>query len=843
MLTGFLSDPATFGAVISGPAGSGRRALAEAGVGMINGSTRLVRLNGSNFGTKVPLGVLSFLLAQLDATAQSTRHELIHGLGRMLCAENRPSVVLLGKPELVDEQSSSLLAQLAAMRKIRLVVICEEVHDLPGDLFALYRSNRLMHLRVHRMDSNETHAFMERELGGKASVYASATLNHLASGNRGLMRKLVNSWQEEGKLFEQEGTWVLRMSQLGSGSAMQSLHQSMTAGLGTTEHALLSALALGGPVPVERLHQSGLTAPLDGLLNGGQAKYVNDANHRVGLSNPQLGLLIRAEAHGAVPAEVRELLGRLHRDPQAAQILAELQSMGDCGDYAGQWHLAEDFAAAGYSCAGWLTDATVRVQILEIHVRTLMLNGQLPAALATIGRARSGLELAITHPDAPETLSVAHQELEILGQGSALFADELHSGLGAIGSTQSLAESSTWMHEHLHLQALAIQAAGWAAQTRQADAMKLVEHIDEQLQAMRYSNLPAGSMDEAEAADIEFQMLKAELLAGRWNRAAARAGALASGRYRVPLLIAIADMVHGILLVFSQEHDAAVHVLEPCLQQMRLEEVSTTHAVVESALAYSLACSGRRVEAQGLLDAAIAHEQAVPGPLSFYTWAGQVLAALALAELDEKPQALARLREFARRVHGEGHAVLEALTLAFILRLGGRNEAAALHAAGRRCQGFLGQSLVHLARAAGTGQGDQLAEALGVLAVNGNLLLAAPGGNDLALLLDAKAQRQLSKLANGIKRSKVPGQAPAGTPHGVDTGQQPAWVRQLTKREAQIAQLAIRGKSNLEIAKYNGVSIRTVEGHLYQVYSKLQVRNRQELTALDRSSRRSAGAR
>lgn len=810
---------------------------------MASASARLVRLNGSNFGTKVPLGVLSFLLAQLDATAQSTRHELIHGLGRMLCAENRPSVVLLGKPELVDEQSSSLLAQLAVMRKIKLVVICEEVHDLPSDLFALYRSNRLKHVRLHRMDSSETHAFLEQELGGKASVYASATLNHLAFGNRGLMRILVHSWREEGKLFEQEGTWVLRMSQLGSGPAMQSLQQSMTAGLGTPERELLSALALGGPVPVEHLHQSGLTAPLDGLLNGGQAKYVNDENHCVALSNPQLGLLARAEARGAVSAQVQELLGRLHRDPQAAQVLAELQSLGDCGDYAGQWRLAEDFAATGYSLEGWSADPAARVQILEIHVRTLVLTGQLPAALVALGRARTGLEAALAGPDAPEMLRVAHQEVEILGQGSALFADELHGGPGAIGSTQSLAESTTWMREHLHLQALSIQAAGWAAQTRQADAMKLAEHIDEQLQAMRFCNLPAGTIDEAEAADIEFQLLQAELLSGRWNRAAARARTLASGRYRVPLMIVIGDFVRGILLVFGQEHDAAVRVLEPCLQQMRLQERSASHAMVESALAYALACSGRRVEAQGLLDAAIADEQNMPGPLSFYTWAGQVLAALALAELDEQPKALARLRAFAHRVHGEGHPVLEALTLAFILRLGGRSEADALQAAGQRCQGFLGQCLVHLAQGAHAGQGHQVAEALGVLAANGNLLMAAPGGNDLAGLLDAKQQRQLAKLANGIKRSKAPGQVPAGTAHGADTGQRPAWARQLTKREAQVAQLAIRGKSNLEIAKHNGVSIRTVEGHLYQVYSKLQVRNRQELTALDRSSRRTAGGR
>ncbi|WP_279403121.1 helix-turn-helix transcriptional regulator, partial [Arthrobacter sp. JCM 19049] len=77
---------------------------------------------------------------------------------------------------------------------------------------------------------------------------------------------------------------------------------------------------------------------------------------------------------------------------------------------------------------------------------------------------------------------------------------------------------------------------------------------------------------------------------------------------------------------------------------------------------------------------------------------------------------------------------------------------------------------------------------------------------------------------------------------GAETSK-PGWTRELTKRESQVALLAIEGRSNQEIARVNGVSIRTVEGHLYQVYSKLQVRNRQELTALDRASRRTAGQR
>ena len=55
---------------------------------------------------------------------------------------------------------------------------------------------------------------------------------------------------------------------------------------------------------------------------------------------------------------------------------------------------------------------------------------------------------------------------------------------------------------------------------------------------------------------------------------------------------------------------------------------------------------------------------------------------------------------------------------------------------------------------------------------------------------------------------------------------------QLTRREREIARLVVDGKTNAVIARITGISIRTVEGHLYQIYAKLQVRGRADLTRL-----------
>jgi DNA-binding CsgD family transcriptional regulator len=54
----------------------------------------------------------------------------------------------------------------------------------------------------------------------------------------------------------------------------------------------------------------------------------------------------------------------------------------------------------------------------------------------------------------------------------------------------------------------------------------------------------------------------------------------------------------------------------------------------------------------------------------------------------------------------------------------------------------------------------------------------------------------------------------------------------LTPRESQIAKLAARGVPNGKIAKRLGLSVRTVESHLYRVYGKLGVSSRDKLPAL-----------
>jgi DNA-binding NarL/FixJ family response regulator len=52
---------------------------------------------------------------------------------------------------------------------------------------------------------------------------------------------------------------------------------------------------------------------------------------------------------------------------------------------------------------------------------------------------------------------------------------------------------------------------------------------------------------------------------------------------------------------------------------------------------------------------------------------------------------------------------------------------------------------------------------------------------------------------------------------------------ELTEREHEVAKLAAKGMSNREVAAALEVSVRTVEGHLYQIFTKLGITSRADI--------------
>ncbi|NAZ16788.1 hypothetical protein GT020_12060 [Glutamicibacter soli] len=145
------------------------------------------------------------------------------------------------------------------------------------------------------------------------------------------------------------------------------------------------------------------------------------------------------------------------------------------------------------------------------------------------------------------------------------------------------------------------------------------------------------------------------------------------------------------------------------------------------------------------------------------------------------------------------------------------------------------------------GQCNDLSSAFRILAsavLTNDLVLVAQGMDKLAVLGyvwhitddDSPLFRQLSpaqkrQISRSNKASAADNLA-AKDLVGVLDNVIPSYVPELTRRERFVAMAAASGLTNQQIARKASVSVRTVEGHLYQVYSKLGINKRTQLADL-----------
>lgn len=851
------------GAVLIGAAGSGRRAAFDEALEGLHHAPPVIHLVGSTYAARMRHGVLSFMLAQVDESQLGTRHELVHALAELLGSEGGRTVVTLGSPDLIDADSAAVLAQLAAMNKICLVVACERLGQLPADILALHRSGRLALVAIPNMDVRQTRLYLEKELGGPISMFATAALWHLTLSNRDLLHQLVRELVANEKLAWQGGHWVFVPGALNVGPAMRAHASRALAGLEPRQRELLGLLACGGPVDIDWLYRAGMADLIGALRTRGLIRVGEKPKGEVRIKVPLMAHLLRDRAQEDQQDNIEMMLRKLHPDSHAATVMTEVNAMLELGNFEASVAVIEEFAAhGGYTADSWAKDPLCQMSILKAEVEALILLGRNGRAGSTISRASKAISTAVAGLPEDTRLIEARQMVRIMWARMALVDGRpaVVEGLLHDEATLRVArpaadydpKSSTevsilgrgaatlWATEALQLGAMAVQAEAWALSTHPEDAMGIVRHIRSDIEGLRNTGVLDQVLSSADCADIESSMLRVELLAGKWRECAETARRLAGGEYEDPRAIAFGETVLGILDGLSGGSDMALGSLWPTFQQLSATTESVQRTVVEAAVAFCLADQERGSEALEVLS----RTQTVlerTSPMNFFTWASEVLASMTVAILDTPEGAASRLNIMAERAQRGGSRVLEMNSLAMALRMGRADAAPRLIALDSEGQGPVADCYVKLARSVLTADTAMLEQVLEQLIGYGQTIYAIEPGNELLAMLGHKERRRIGAAVARARR--VEESAPTGDDElGHPEREEPVWMRELTKREAQIARRVIAGMPNAAIARLSGVSVRTVEGHLYQVYSKLQVRNRQELADLDGADRLAVAA-
>lgn len=176
-----------------------------------------------------------------------------------------------------------------------------------------------------------------------------------------------------------------------------------------------------------------------------------------------------------------------------------------------------------------------------------------------------------------------------------------------------------------------------------------------------------------------------------------------------------------------------------------------------------------------------------------------------------------------------GQSAVVAVALHTAVRLGHHQGASTrLAELAAECDGSLVGTFSAHADAVGAGNGAGLDQVLARFEAMGARLLAAEAAAQASVAHERAGRRGSSwgsarrarELAEGCEGADTPALAQAGRP------------LPLSRREREVAGLAARGLANRAIAERLVVSVRTVEGHLDQVYAKLGIGGRSELAAV-----------
>jgi len=245
-------------AVLMGPAGVGKSRLAAAAVAeAVAEGWVTIEIRGSDGFAGVPLGPLRTVL-QLgsstdlsDLTASVT--EALIGMSR-----GRGLLVSVDDGHDLDGATAALLHQLVAAGTISVLVTIRTRADMPAALTALWKDDLAARVELQNLTYRETEELLVCTLGRGVEANTAERIWQVTDGNPLYVREVVLSSIESGALRDEGGEWRWRGT-WATGSRLQEIVAARLGRLDPDELTAVEMLALAGSLPVELL--SGLSTP------------------------------------------------------------------------------------------------------------------------------------------------------------------------------------------------------------------------------------------------------------------------------------------------------------------------------------------------------------------------------------------------------------------------------------------------------------------------------------------------------------------------------------------------------------------------------------------------------
>ncbi|GAA4656825.1 LuxR C-terminal-related transcriptional regulator [Arthrobacter cryoconiti] len=859
-----LQNSARYGAVVIGPWGVGKTALARNIEKLLNPTTHVVRVFGSTTMTSIPYGPLSLLVAKLPTTALETPVGIIHGIADLLQSEANGKKVLLIIDDLpgLDVMSLGVIMHLVISGCVKILVMVRDLNNLPEDMLWLHKDGLLDQVQLEYFSRAEVAELISSATDSAISESAVTALHSASSGIPLVLKALFDEQVANGGIRHRRGVWVVTGPiNLDPASALSEIVSSVLARENETVRVGVEKMALIRRAPLSIVisalgEDTAAQMEQRGFLKISSQKwrhtylthrYVADivrgwlsaerkatllaeisacaSSELKALDGPEImsmaawsldaGLVLAPEAAltaaleavrnfdpglalrctAQIPPTHRLRIDAIQARSKAFRILADyqraLQELETVSE-ADQAELdLEDYCAWAASLCGallWVDGGCVRIP------------GVLAAAHERITQvSESGSATHLSIRTAENTLRLAFFEQQIFRGDYA----------GAIEELESASEDDGDPGFALNCSALLVPA--FAATGRELDAVALAKRV--------LGTVDSGRQGLCFADYCKDGMHNALTWSGLWRESVDLLRNELEGLSQLASYSGgLIELRLGLSYTYAGRGEEAVAVLLAATAQLEVREFRNSLPLAYSALAFAYAQINNETEA--LRHLALAEDATRPTLWTndsmslFFRW-------MAMRWLDDS-QASHQLMDTAREDIAQKRYTIASMSIFGSTIHGSEKDYRLLEEVSLRRQGPMATISVLLAVSC---QDRDAGKALEAAALAQELRLDAVESRCSVLALDlardngqhGQARMARERLAHLKEKLAVLPVSPANQ------------QVKLTQRELQIAKLAKRGFGNRAIADRIGVSVRTVEGHLYQVYSKLGVTTRGEL--------------
>ncbi|WP_239464166.1 response regulator transcription factor [Glutamicibacter protophormiae] len=774
-----IATPALFGTVVQRGDESDYGAHLSTLLHSRYGASKVLDISCSSYSRAIDYGALLYLLRGPEIVDTSSDVAVFLAIKRKLgkiCQE--PPVIVIDHADFLDARSAQMLVQLASAGLLRMILLARHLEDLPHPVYGLLHKRQLSVMSNLILTRSQFNQYLIKRLGHE---FAPSVASHYWTATRGELKCLetqIKADLRRGMLVKEGPLWEL--------SADQKLIESERDSLGS----------VGGMIRISESREAKTQW-------AGQEQPTDRANPRKSMrSRGRLTSTVAFDLSGSGQHEeesnvqhfrVHEMASLVPKKPlEAVQPrLDSLKSVGGCPQSAqGQAELKAREVWAAHEAVGDLDSAYRSIRALEVSRTGTCIGSGLHLQTTVLTRyleIRRGVPL-----DRGGPWVLSHQE--VLGLLDASWSDESLRLLGMLCVAHALSETG-----------------------RNTEAKRLLSWSINQFETLNQNKF-----------DLRHRLLVAPItyvameLATRLKEDTVAVSF--SGHVRnLPLVDETAEhyatyftLVHA--LGSGQQHDddylqSMIRVLQ---DGPMAKGAGPLIRCAEATIALSHGQHWAGAELQQLTRPAIVNHA---------TLQVAQLSCRSLMRFSETMPRCLPLRELSYSALILGDQ-LTAIDLSLVATVTGEEFSADIFA-----------SIV----------GDDFSETRAALACLSQAMNSADTGQEMAarinlaergfyFQLETWSSRQVGLATIDKSRVRRALMKPADSPEAalaqglsepsVDLF---AWARTLTKRERTIAALAAAGRRNREIATECRISVRTVEGHVYQILAKLGLSSRREL--------------